>query len=59
MVVTIVDTCADSDCSGCCTANKGSAEALIDLESYTNQRWGLGDGSFQWADLGLNANACN
>ncbi|ATB42947.1 hypothetical protein CYFUS_008426 [Cystobacter fuscus] len=52
MVVTVLDTCADSDCSGCCTQNKGDADALIDLESYTNARWGLPDGRIQWADLG-------
>jgi len=52
MVVTVYDTCGDSDCSGCCTANKGSADALIDLEKYTNARWGLPDGNIQWADLG-------
>lgn len=60
MVVTVYDTCGDSDCSGCCTRNKGSADALIDLESYTNERWGLPDGSIQWADLGPTAGAgCN
>ena len=59
MVVTVVDTCADSDCDGCCTMNKGNNDALVDLESYTNVRWGLPDGVIQWADLGYNANACN
>ena len=52
MIVTVYDTCGDSDCSGCCTANKGNADALIDLESATNQRWGLPDGQLMWADLG-------
>lgn len=52
MVVTVLDTCADSDCDGCCTENRGDADALIDLEKYTNARWGLEDGMIEWADLG-------
>jgi hypothetical protein len=52
LVVTVYDTCSDSDCSGCCSANRGRADALIDLESYTNTRWGVEDGPIQWADLG-------
>ncbi len=58
MVVTAIDTCGDSDCDGCCTNNKGDADALIDLESHTNARWGLADGAVEWADLGPNAAAC-
>jgi hypothetical protein len=52
LVVTVLDTCADSDCDGCCTRNQGAADALIDLESYTNARWGVEDGQIEWADLG-------
>jgi hypothetical protein len=52
IVVTALDTCGDSDCSGCCTKNKGSADELIDVESFTNARWGVPDGKIQWADLG-------
>jgi hypothetical protein len=52
IVVTVLDECADSDCSGCCTQNKGSADELIDIESYTNARFGVGDGRIEWADLG-------
>ena len=52
IVVTVLDTCGDEDCDGCCTQNQGSADALIDLESYTNERWGVEDGEIQWADLG-------
>jgi hypothetical protein len=52
MVVLVIDTCADSDCSGCCTQNKGSANELIDIESYTATRFGVSDGPIQWADLG-------
>jgi hypothetical protein len=59
MVVTVLDTCGDSDCDGCCTENLGSADRLIDLEKYTNERWGLDDGKIQWADLGPNDTACD
>jgi hypothetical protein len=59
IVVTAIDTCGDSDCNGCCTQNKGSADALVDVESYTDARWGVPDGPIEWADLGLNPNACN
>ena len=52
MVVLAIDMCADSDCSGCCTQNKGSANELIDIESYTAARFGVPDGPIQWADLG-------
>jgi hypothetical protein len=52
IVVTVLDTCGDSDCGGCCTENKGSADQLIDVESYTNDRWGVSDGAIEWADLG-------
>jgi hypothetical protein len=52
IVVTVLDTCADSDCSGCCTSNRGTADELIDVESYTDARWGVPDGRIQWADLG-------
>jgi hypothetical protein len=52
IVVTVYDTCGDNDCDGCCTQNRGSADALIDVESYTDQRWGVPDGRIEWADLG-------
>jgi hypothetical protein len=52
IVVTVLDTCGDGDCGGCCTQNKGSADELIDVESFTNARWGVSDGRIQWADLG-------
>jgi len=52
IVVTVIDTCGDSDCGGCCTQNKGSADELIDIESYTAARFGVPDGRIQWADLG-------
>ena len=52
LVVTAIDTCGDSDCGGCCTKNRGAADRLIDLEKYTNQRFGVADGDIEWADLG-------
>jgi hypothetical protein len=59
MVVTVLDTCGDSDCNGCCTENQGSADELIDIESYTNERWGERDGAIEWADLGpTNGDGC-
>ena len=59
MVVTALDTCGDEDCSGCCTENRGDADRLIDLEKYTNERWGLEDGEIEGADLGENPSACD
>jgi hypothetical protein len=60
IVVTVLETCADSDCSGCCTADKGNADALVDLEKYTNDRWGVPDGGIMWADLGpTKGSGCN
>jgi len=60
IVVTAIDECADSDCSGCCKANKGSADELIDLESATDKRFGVPDGRIQWADLGpTKGSGCN
>ena len=52
IIVTVIDTCGDSDCNGCCTRNKGTADELIDIESYTAARFGVPDGRIQWADLG-------
>jgi hypothetical protein len=60
IVVTVYDTCGDGDCGGCCTQNRGSADALIDVESFTDQRWGVPDGRIQWADLGpTKGSGCN
>jgi len=52
IVVTVLDTCADTDCDGCCTENRGDADALIDVESYTDARFGVADQEIEWADLG-------
>jgi hypothetical protein len=53
IVVTVLDTCGNSDCNGCCTQNQGTADELIDVESFTDARWGVPDGRIEWADLGL------
>jgi hypothetical protein len=52
--VTVYDMCADSDCNGCCTRNASETGFLIDVESYTMQRFGSGDGIVQWACLDCN-----
>jgi hypothetical protein len=60
IVVTAIDECGDNDCNGCCTQNKGSADELIDVESFTNDKWGVDDGPIQWADLGpTKGSGCN
>lgn len=60
IVVTVYDTCSDSDCDGCCTENRGRADQLIDVESYTEKRWGVADGPIEWADLGpTRSGGCN
>jgi hypothetical protein len=58
LVVRVLATCADEDCAGCCTANRGSADALIDVEKHTDERWGVQNSQIEWADLGPNAGAC-
>jgi hypothetical protein len=60
IVATVLDECADSDCSGCCTQNKGSANELIDVESYTYKRFNSNDTRIKWADLGpTKSSGCN
>ena len=49
--VVVYDMCADSDCDGCCTQNSRETGFLIDIESYTAERFGSGDGVVQWACL--------
>ncbi|HYX38142.1 MAG TPA: glycosyl hydrolase family 18 protein [Oligoflexus sp.] len=49
--VKVYDMCADSDCNGCCSENRRPTGFLIDLESYTAQRFGLGDGAIEWTCL--------
>lgn len=48
---TVYDMCSDSDCDGCCTANASETGFLIDLESYTAQRFGASDGIVEWSCL--------
>lgn len=52
IVVTVLDTCADSDCDGCCSDRRGDTDELIDFEWYTNERFAADDGWLEWADLG-------
>ncbi len=49
--VVVYDLCSDSDCSGCCTRNARETGFLIDLEHYTAERFGMGDGIVEWACL--------
>ncbi|MCC7535404.1 MAG: hypothetical protein IT379_04300, partial [Deltaproteobacteria bacterium] len=49
--VTVYDMCSDSDCDGCCTANSAETGFLIDIERYTMERFGSGDGIVEWACL--------
>jgi hypothetical protein len=60
IVATVLDECADSDCSGCCTQNRGSADELIDVESFTYARFNNNNTQIQWADLGpTTSSGCN
>jgi hypothetical protein len=52
--VKVYDECSDSDCHGCCTRNARSTGFLIDIESYTMDRFGHGDGTVQWKCLDCN-----
>jgi hypothetical protein len=54
--VKVYDECADSDCSGCCTENatQNGLNFLIDIESYTADRFGTNDGIVDWACLDCN-----
>jgi hypothetical protein len=52
--VTVYDMCSDSDCSGCCTENASGPGFLIDIEKYTMQRFGSGDGVVDWACVDCN-----
>lgn len=49
--VTVYDMCADRDCDGCCTQNASQTGFLIDIESYTMERFGYGHGLVEWACL--------
>jgi hypothetical protein len=45
----VYDMCSDSDCDGCCTDNSKQTGFLIDIEKFTMQRFGSGDGIVEWA----------
>jgi hypothetical protein len=45
----VYDECADSDCDGCCTRNASETGFLIDMESFTYDRFGSQDGVVEWA----------
>jgi hypothetical protein len=49
--VTVYDMCSDSDCDGCCTRNASQTGFLLDLESYTAERFGASDGIVEWTCL--------
>jgi hypothetical protein len=51
----VYDMCSDSDCDGCCTQNAGGPNGfLIDVEKYTMERFGTGDGVVDWACTNCN-----
>jgi hypothetical protein len=51
----VYDKCADSDCDGCCTQNAGTLGFLIDIESYSCERFSgkkdACDGVVEWICL--------
>ena len=51
----VYDKCADSDCDGCCTQNAGNLDFLIDIESYSCERFSGSkegcDGVVEWTCL--------
>jgi hypothetical protein len=49
--VVVYDECSDDDFEGCCTANSSETGFLIDVEKYTMQRFGHGDGIVEWVCL--------
>jgi hypothetical protein len=49
--VTVYDQCSDGDCNGCCTRNSSETGFLIDIEKYTMQRFGSGDGIVEFVCL--------
>jgi hypothetical protein len=55
--VVVYDSCADSDCSGCCTRNSRETGFLIDLEVHTASRFGVYDGVVEWTCLDCDEDA--
>jgi hypothetical protein len=52
--VTVYDECSDNDCNGCCTQNSAETGFLIDIEKYTMERFGSGEGIVDFACLDCN-----
>lgn len=48
---TVYDMCSDTDCDGCCTQNSAETGFLIDIEKYTMERFGSGEGIVKWRCL--------
>ena len=48
---TVYDMCSDSDCDGCCSQNCQQTGFLIDIEKYTMERFGSGEGAVEWTCL--------
>lgn len=46
--VRVYDACADADCDGCCTQNLQGKDHLIDIEKYTMEKFGSGDGEVEF-----------
>jgi hypothetical protein len=49
--VVVYDMCSDADCDGCCSRNMSETGFLIDLESFTADRFGQDWGVVEWACL--------
>lgn len=47
----VYDMCSDTDCDGCCTQNSTETGFLIDIEKYTMERFGSGEGIVKWRCL--------
>jgi hypothetical protein len=45
----VYDMCSDADCDGCCTRNMSETGFLIDMESFTADRFGREGGVVEWA----------
>ena len=52
ITATVYDQCSDSDCDGCCTKNLGGDGYLIDIEHYTMERFGSGEGIVEFQVCG-------
>ena len=55
-VATVLDTCGDSDCNGCCSKNAASTGYLVDIERHTCDRELGGtaacSGTIEWQEVG-------